>query len=102
MIAIEIRLNGELKATCGADDLRQLVAMLSARQSETQAGEFEYSVECMGVRPKTQRTEEVLRWVNARIALGDEVCLKVVETTEAQEPYDSQDIVRRHGRESDS
>lgn len=101
MIAIEIRVNGELKATCGADGLRQLVAMVSTRRPKTEGDGFECSVECMGVRPKTQETEEILRWVNARIALGDEISLKVIDTMEAQEPFDSQDIARRHEREPD-
>ena len=97
MIAIEIRLNGELKATCGAENLRQLVAMMMALRPRDRPSQIQYSVECMGVQPKSQDTEEVLRWLNVRIALGDEVSFKFVEVAEAQPPIDSQDIQLHHG-----
>jgi hypothetical protein len=103
MIAIEIRVNGELKATCGTDDLRQLAAMLSARRSKVgseNAGEFSYHLECMGVRPKSAAAEDVLRWVNTQIGLGDEVTLKFVEAVHAQAPFDRQDIPARNASDS--
>ena len=92
MIAIEIRLNGELKATCGVDDFRQLSAMLFVTsQGATDPG---CEVECFGVRPKDAETEEVLHWVKKRIAFGDEVSFNVVHSTVTQEPFDSQVIDR--------
>jgi hypothetical protein len=97
VIAIEIRLNGELKATCGAESLRQLVAMMMALRPREAPSQVQFSVECMGVQPKSQDTEEVLRWLNVRVALGDEVSFKFVEAAEAQPPIDSQEIPLRHG-----
>jgi hypothetical protein len=94
MTAIEIRVNGELKATCGADGLRQLVAMVAARRPKGDT-EFKYVVECMGVRPKNASTEEVLKWVNTRLTLGDEVSFKVVNVAKAQAPFDRQEIPAR-------
>lgn len=92
MIAIEIRVNGKLEATCGADDLRQLMATLAARRSRGSNAGFTYVVECMGVRPRDSSTDEVLKWLSTRIAVGDEVSLKVVETAQAQAPIDRQEI----------
>ncbi len=96
MIAIEVRLNGELKATCGADGLRQLSAMMTARHSQKASDEIRYSVECHGVQPKSQDTEDVLCWLRVRIALGDEVSFKFIEATEAQPPIDQQEIAVNH------
>lgn len=97
MIAIEIRVNGKLVATCGADDVRNISAMVSARRNKDNAtGDFAYVLECMGVRPKSSSTEEVLKWVGTRIALGDDVSIRVVEVSQAQEPIDRQDIPARN------
>ena len=95
MIAVEIRLNGELKATCGSEYVRQLVAIMSARESPGSPAGIQYTVECTGVQPKTQRTEEVLQWLNVTIALGDEVSFKFVLTSEAQAPIDRQELPLR-------
>jgi len=92
MIAIEIRVNGELKATCGAEDVFHVAAMVSARRPKQTDSNYAYAVECMGVRPKNSSTEEVLKWLNTRIALGDEVSLRLVEVAKANEPIDRQDI----------
>jgi hypothetical protein len=90
MIAIEIRHNGELKATCGLDEFRQLTAMLSVSSNGT--SEPDCDVECMGLRAKDEDTDEIVRWVKKRVAIGDEVSFKVVETNTSQEPFDSQII----------
>jgi hypothetical protein len=92
MIALEIRLNGELKTTCGAENLRQLGAMMMALRSRKAPDEMRYSVECHGVLPKSKDTEEVLCWLRVRIALGDEISFKFVEATEVQPPIDRQEI----------
>ena len=92
MTAIEVRINGKLEATCGAEVLDQLVAMVAARQ--TKDSTKVYVVECMGVRPKSATTEEVLRWFNTRISVGDEVSFKFVENANPSAPFDSQEISR--------
>jgi hypothetical protein len=97
MTAIEVRINGKLEATCGAEVLDQLVAMVAARQSKDTTV---YVVECMGVRPKSATTEEVLRWLNTRISVGDEVSFKFVETGNASAPFDSQEISRNGAPDS--
>lgn len=96
MIAIEVRLNGDLKTTCGAENLRQLMAMMTARRSPNAPNEFRFSVECSGVLPKSQDTEDVLCWLRVRVALGDEVSFRFVETSEAQPPIDRQEIPVGH------
>ena len=96
MLALEIRLNGELKATCGIEDADALAASLHARRNDTAAPkDFGLYIECMGVRPVDADTREVLKWVSARIRLGDEVALRFVETSQVQEPIDRQVIPAR-------
>lgn len=92
MVAIEIRVNGELKATCGADGMSQLLAMVAARQPKAKGAGYNYVIECMGVRPKNSSTDEVLKWLNTRIAFGDEISFKFVDAAQAQEPIDRQEI----------
>ena len=98
MLALEIRLNGELKATCGVEDAEALVASLHGRRNDAKAAaDFGLYIECMGVRPVDADTREVLKWVSARIRLGDEVALRFVEASQAQEPIDRQVIPARGG-----
>ncbi|HEY1287351.1 MAG TPA: hypothetical protein VGF58_03435 [Burkholderiales bacterium] len=81
MIAIEIQVNGQLVATCGADAARQLVAMVAARGL---AGSM-----TLDVRPGAKlgmplpTSDEILKWVSNRIAIGDEVTLRFVEGARA-------------------
>ena len=83
---------GRLPEKSGADRLRQLVAMVAARRSKSADAKLRYVIECMGVRPGNATTDEVLKWVNTRIALGDEVSFKFVEVAQAQDPIDRQNI----------
>jgi hypothetical protein len=93
MIAIEIRHNGELKATCGADEFRQLAATVFVEYSDGETPKCE--VECLGVVPRDENTEEVLRWVKKKVALGDEISFRIVEASESQAPFDTQ-LIRKH------
>jgi hypothetical protein len=96
MLALEIRLNGDLKATCGIEDADALAASLHARRNDAAAPkDFGLYIECMGVRPVDADTREVLKWVSARVRLGDEVTLRFVETSQVQEPIDRQVIPAR-------
>ncbi|SRR5260221_10332450 len=92
MIAIEIRVNGKLKATCGVDALRQLMGVLRARRPKEADGGFTCIIECMGVRPLSDDTDEVPKWATSRVALGDEVSFKIVEAQKADAPIDRQAI----------
>ncbi len=94
MPLVEIRLNGELKATCGASDLRQLVARVAVTRSGPN-GESNCSVECLGIRSLDASTDEVLKWVSARIQVGDDVSFRLVEGATSQDPIDSQKIAAR-------
>jgi hypothetical protein len=87
VLVVEISVNGEHKATCGAADLRQLVARLAVNPRDNAL-----SVECMGVRSIDASTDEVLKWVSARIQVGDEVSFRVAQSDSAQVPIDSQKI----------
>lgn len=92
MIAIEIRVNGQLKATCGTEDMRAIVAVVGASKPRHGDSPFTFSIECNGVRPKNATTDEVLKWLKTRIALGDDVSLKLVQANEVDEPVDRQEI----------
>jgi hypothetical protein len=93
MLALEIRLNGELKATCGTDDIEGLVGLLRAsRKGASAPKDFDFRFECQGFRPIDAATREALKWVSARVQLGDEVSMRLVETQVSQEPIDRQII----------
>jgi hypothetical protein len=93
MLALEVRLNGELKATCGTDDIETLVGWLRAsRKGASTFQDFDFRIECNGFRPVDAATREVLKWVSARVQLGDEISLRFVEATSADVPIDRQAI----------
>ena len=76
MIAVEIQVNGQVVATCGADAVRQLVAMVAARGLAEAA--------CSGggaanTRLPERGIDELLKWVGGRIAVGDDVMLRFVQ-----------------------
>jgi hypothetical protein len=99
VLVVEIRVNGEHKATCGAGDLRQLVAMVAVTHQPS--GYSSIRVECTGIHSVDSSTDEVLKWVNARIQVGDEVSFRVVEADSAQAPVDNQKITARgQGRDA--
>jgi len=81
MIAIEIQVNGQLVATCGADAVRQLVAMVAAR-GLAESISFE-AVPTARIGISQPSSDEILKWVSKRIAIGDEVTLRFVEGTRA-------------------
>jgi hypothetical protein len=82
MIAVEIQVNGQLVATCGADAVRQLVAMVAARGLadfvSSDAGA------AAGMRSPHRGIDELLNWVSSRIAVGDDVTLRFVEGAAAR------------------
>ena len=93
MFALEIRLNGVLKATCGTDDIAFLGGVLRATRLNTgSSATFDLQVECMGVRPVDADTREVMKWVHERIQLGDEIALRFVDAAHVNPPIDRQAI----------
>ena len=94
MIAIEIRVNGELKATCGAEDLRSVGASVTAvgRLGVNSPSEdaLRYTVECAGLHSTPEDVPEILKWVGATISTDDEISFRFVETDSADLPIDRQ------------
>jgi hypothetical protein len=91
MLALEVRVNGELKAICGAQALEHLVAWFSAeRKGETHPSSFEFMLRCQGHVAVAPDVDEVLKWVSARMNLGDEVSLRFVEADRVHTPIDRQ------------
>ena len=82
MIAVEIQVNGQLVATCGADAVRQLVAKVAARgltdSASSDAGP------AAGTRSPERGIDELLNWVSSRIAVGDDVTLRFVQGAAAR------------------
>lgn len=77
MIAVEIQVNGQLVATCGANAVRQLVAKVAARGL---ADSVPCDTEPVAVARLPERgIDELLKWVSVRIAVGDDVTLRFVE-----------------------
>ena len=91
MLALEIRLNGELKATCGAEGLDNIVAWIRAARKYGESDVYDYRIECTGSRLIDPETSEFIKWVSALIQLGDEVTLKFVEVPDASMPIERQD-----------
>jgi hypothetical protein len=80
MIAVEIQVNGQLVATCGADAVRQLVAMVAARGVADSLSDLGSTA---GIGMTQPGSDEILKWVSSRIAVGDEVTLRFVEGAQA-------------------
>jgi hypothetical protein len=77
MIAVEIQVNGQLVATCGADAVRQLVAMVAARGlADSMSSDPEPAA---AARSLERSIDELLNWVSGRIAVGDDVTLRFVK-----------------------
>ena len=81
MIAIEIQVNGQLVATCGADAVRQLVAMVAVRGLAESMNFDAGPTARIGISQPS--SDEILKWVSNRIAIGDEVTLRFVEGARA-------------------
>ena len=80
MIAVQIRVNGKLVATCGVGALRQYVALVAAKwPTELPDSTIAHAAESGGAYSLDAGTDEVLKWVGTRIAVGDEISLKFVE-----------------------
>jgi hypothetical protein len=87
MIAVQIRVNGKLVATCGAGALRQYVAMVAAKwPTELPDSTTAHAAEPGGAYSLDAGTDEVLKWVGTRIAVGDEISLKFVEAPSMRRP----------------
>ena len=96
MLALEVRLNGELKATCGSETAEWLAAGLTARRVEPgMPKDFALGIECAGRLPVDADTFEVVKWVSARLKLGDEISFRFVEAASAQDPIDRQKVSKR-------
>jgi len=82
MIAVEIQVNGQLVATCGADAARLLVARAAARVLADSASSDAGPV--ADTRSPDRGIDELLDWVSNRIAVGDDVTLRFVQGAAAR------------------
>lgn len=77
MIAVEIQVNGQLVATCGADAVRQLVAMVAARGLADSVSPDAGTA--ANARAPERGIDELLKWVSGRISIGDDVTLRFIK-----------------------
>jgi hypothetical protein len=93
MIAVEIRINGKLKVTCGIEDLDRVSAHVSAHGKlgdlSLLNNEPEFYVESYGLHTNNG-FQEVLKWNRTRILFEDEINIKFVETENVDTPIDRQ------------
>jgi len=82
MIAVEIQVNGQPVATCGADAVRQLVALVAVRGLADSLSSA--TAPAAGARSPERGIDELLNWVSSRIAVGDDVTLRFVEGVAAR------------------
>jgi len=82
MIAVEIQVNGQPVATCGAVAVRQLVALVGARGLADKISSG--AAPAAGTRLPERGIDELLNWVSGRIAVGDDVTLRFVEGVAAR------------------
>jgi hypothetical protein len=93
MLALEVRINGELKATCGTEDVEWLaVSLMAKRNVATAPKDAAFAIQCVGSRTIDSNTREVLKWLEARLKFGDEIALRFVEAIDVLEPMDRQAI----------
>ena len=93
MLALEIRINGELKGTCGTEDVEWLAASLMAKtKPATSPKDSVFQLQCVGARNIDADTREVLKWLETRVKFGDEVSFRFVDATQVLEPMDRQAI----------
>ena len=84
MIAVEIKVNGEVAAICGTEDLQQLLGVVAARTKDDEP--FHYVVEVMGLRHSSDGHHMAAKWKSIRIELGDVVSFKFIEAAGAEGP----------------
>jgi len=95
MLALEIRVNGELRAICGDAALDFLsVWIKAARNGASAAQDFDLTIQCQGHRKVDAELDEVLKWVHARVKLGDEFSIRFVDVDRTHQPIDRQTYPR--------
>jgi hypothetical protein len=100
MLAFQISINGEVREVCGEDALQHLVAYIRAQAPDGQElnpTSVNYFTQCFGFPASGA---EVVKWSGIRLALGDEISVKLVETKDAHAPTDRQSISRSEPNES--
>jgi hypothetical protein len=85
MQAFEIWLNGELLCTAGIGDHGVLSVMTDLCSGD---GHVEFELRVGGLN---SQSDEYVMWRNQKLKLGDEVCVKIVESESIDSPPD-----RRH------
>ena len=96
MLALEIRINGELKATCGTENAEWLTATIFAKRIVSMTPEgSSLAIQCVGARTIDADTRELLKWLESKVRFGDEIAFRFVDATQVLEPIDRQIIAAR-------
>jgi hypothetical protein len=89
MIAFEVQINDEKVCTAGLGDFGVLTAVLSwvgSRASEQSPGGEALTLHVGGLTDSQKGVDQFVDWVKNFLAVGDEVKIKIIETSEADEP----------------
>jgi hypothetical protein len=96
MIAFEIQLNGEHICTAGVDQegvLTTIATWVKRTVSDPTSDEltnFEFEEELMfdvgGLTHSSDGANVELKWIDRTLQVGDEICIKVVRTSQVDEP----------------
>ena len=100
MLALQISLNGKVKATCGSSDCESLAAYVRAAAPSGQSltpGNTEYLVQCLGF---LKSGDEVVKWVAAKLEAGDEISIRLIETEDVNQPIDRQKVDPKNAPQS--
>ncbi len=87
MIAFEIEINGKKYCLAGIEDWDLLSTTMMARrsQNENEIDEFELNVRCLA-QQKVENQYEHVRWGRQELSIGDEIIIRIVEVSAADEP----------------
>ena len=88
MIAFEVQINGQKVCTAGLGDFGVLTAVLSwvgSRASEKSPGGEALTLHVGGLTDNQKSVDEFVEWVKDLLTVGDEVKIKIIETSKADE-----------------
>ncbi|VEP17157.1 hypothetical protein H1P_560014 [Hyella patelloides LEGE 07179] len=104
MIAFEITINNETKIIAGIDDISVLSFVLSFRRASALEDDLVDSIDLsvVGLLHHDEYDDERLDWLKRQVTLGDEITIRVIETSEPTKPIkrrrEDPDLVKKAQR----
>lgn len=104
-IAFEITINNEAKIVAGIEDISVLSFILGFRKASKSDEDMidEIDLHVVGLLYDSEYNYEFLDWIKRHIELGDEITIRVVETSKPTKPIarrsEDPNLVRKAERE---